>query len=103
MEYLCVGTGLLGNENEVCKYHQMMNEYFDCDNVGELQEYVACKIERNESDNCLMIKQPVIIKSFIDKFDAIKYPKVECPASKNEYFCEIAEGDSINETHQKIY
>jgi hypothetical protein len=46
---------LLGHQEDVNKYHQMMNNYFDCDNIGELKEYIGCKIESREGGKRILI------------------------------------------------
>jgi hypothetical protein len=47
---------------------QMMAR-FDCEEVGELDEYVGCKVERNFVDNTIKLTQPVMLQSFIDEFE----------------------------------
>ena len=41
---------------------------FECEECGELDEYVGCKISRI-GKSVLKIAQPVTIQSFTDKFD----------------------------------
>jgi hypothetical protein len=94
---------LVGHQDEVKKYHAKMNEYFDCNNVGELREYVGCKIERKIEKRMLMISQPVIIQSFIDEFSIISKEKIEIPASSGELFSPVSSGDELNEKEQKRY
>jgi hypothetical protein len=57
-----------------------MNSYFDCDNIGDLKEYVGCKIDKQERGNCLLINKPVIVRSFIDEFGIEEDIKIEMPA-----------------------
>jgi hypothetical protein len=66
---------LMGHKKEVRKYHAVMNSYFDCDNFGDLKEYVGCKIDKQERGNCLLITQPEIVGSFIDEFKIQKDKK----------------------------
>ena len=44
-----------------------MMEMFDCEDVGNLDEYVGCKVRREEG--CFTFTQPVMLKSFEDDFD----------------------------------
>jgi hypothetical protein len=37
---------LIGHKEEVSKYKDMMQQYFECEDIGELKEYVGCKIDR---------------------------------------------------------
>jgi hypothetical protein len=39
----------------------MMQKYFECEDIGELKQYVGCKIDWNKKDKSLKISQPVII------------------------------------------
>jgi len=32
---------LVGHQDKLSKYHALMNSYFECNNIGELQEYVG--------------------------------------------------------------
>eukprot|EP00957_Ditylum_brightwellii_P127852 9750053-Ditylum_brightwellii.AAC.1 len=54
---------------------------FECDNVGEVNEYVGCKIKRDEKDNSFTFNQPVLIQSFNDEFElSNKHPKTPAMA-----------------------
>ena len=52
---------------------------FDCDNVGDVMEYVGCKIDRNESDGSMKFTQPVMLQSFGDEFE-VSEKKPNTPA-----------------------
>ena len=58
-----------------------MMQYFKCDDIGELKDYVGCKFDRAQQGKCLKMTQPVIIQSFKDEFGIglnknIKIPEV---------------------------
>ena len=42
--------------------------YFDCDEVGKLNEYVGCKINFNQEEGWIKLTQPVLLQSFEDEF-----------------------------------
>jgi hypothetical protein len=44
-----------------------MKELFDCDDVGDMNEYVRCKIEKG--NGTFKFTQPVMVQSFEDEFD----------------------------------
>ena len=46
-----------------------MKGNFSCDEIGELKEYVGCKINHNKEERAMKITQPVMIQSFEDEFD----------------------------------
>ena len=41
---------------------------FDCDDVGDMNEYFGCKIEQSK-EGAFRLTQPITIQSFEDKFD----------------------------------
>ena len=59
----------LDPEKAVLKSKRKMNRLFDTDNIGELKEYVECKLEWNRENRSLTFTQPVLLQSFSDEFD----------------------------------
>eukprot|EP00979_Chaetoceros_neogracilis_P018749 scaffold11121_cov544-Chaetoceros_neogracile.AAC.1 len=43
-----------------------MKKLFECEDVGDFDEYVGCKISRDEG---FKFTQPVMLQSFKDEFD----------------------------------
>ena len=58
---------ICGNEKAVMNAKKELFSHLKCDDVGELTEYVGCKITRN-SDS-IQLTQPVLIQSFKDEFE----------------------------------
>ena len=44
-------------------------KFFECDNVGPLEEYVRCKIEVDWKAGTVKFMQLVFLQSFKDRFD----------------------------------
>ena len=42
---------------------------FECDDVGDVDEYVGCKIVRDYDENSFKFTQPVMLQSFKDEYD----------------------------------
>ena len=57
-----------------------MKSRFDCDDVGEPEEYIGCKTEFDEKNGTLTLTQPVLIQSFVDEFD-LPTEKFDTPAA----------------------
>jgi hypothetical protein len=53
---------MIGPKNQVMKTREGILERFECDDVGEMKEYVGCKIERG--DGYLKVTQPVLKDEF---------------------------------------
>jgi hypothetical protein len=58
-----------GPEAAVVHEKKIMGKMFPCDDMGELNEYIGCKIERNYADPSMRLTQPVMIRSFQDEID----------------------------------
>jgi hypothetical protein len=68
--------------------------------LGELKEYVGCKIDRDYEGKSMKITQPVLIQSFKDEFDlpGIKHPT---PAAHGDQLCK--EEDVVMPSKHKEY
>jgi len=71
---LCVGP-----KDEVMKAKQQMMDRFDCDDVGELKEYIGCKVDINKEEGSIKLTQPVMLQSFKDEFDLVDGYKPNIP------------------------
>jgi hypothetical protein len=55
-----------GDKRTVEAAKEQMRSRFECDDLGELNEYVGCKIARDEDS--VKFTQPVLIQSYEDEF-----------------------------------
>jgi hypothetical protein len=78
----------------------MMNSYFECDNIGDLKEYVEWSRTEKEI-NLFLIVQSIIIRSFIDEYGIEENPRIEIPASSSDSFSPVMDGHELNEVDQK--
>jgi hypothetical protein len=69
-----------GNNQSVMEAKDMMGKIFDCEDVGEMNKYVGCKIERDLEEPLLRMTQPVLLQSFEDEFDLSQMGKPGLPA-----------------------
>ena len=49
------------------KLKKKLQEYLDCDDLGEMNKYVGCYVDQN--GKMFKFTQPVLLQSFVDKFD----------------------------------
>ena len=61
---------IIGSEKGVAKVKAELMRRFECDDCGEMQEYVGCKIVREGRE--LKFTQPVLLQSFADEFELPK-------------------------------
>jgi len=55
--------------NIVDREKDMMKNHFECDDLGNMTEYIGCKIERSNTSRAIKITQPVLVQSLKDEFD----------------------------------
>jgi hypothetical protein len=91
---------IAGNHDGVELAKEQMKQRFDCDDVGELKEYVGCKIERSEK--AIRFTQPVLLQSFEDEFQC-KEGKVTIPAEAGSVLEKCAENEALTEGEQTRY
>jgi hypothetical protein len=59
---------ILGPEADVMKLKREIMELVECDDGGEIKEFVGCKIDINRALKTLKLTQPVLLQSFTDEF-----------------------------------
>ena len=92
----------MGNKEAVAKAKKDMMDRFDCDEVGELNEYVGCKIERNWKERWVKITQPVLLQSFEDEFE-LPRTDYRTPAETGQVLVPCKEEDALTATEQGKY
>jgi hypothetical protein len=93
---------ITGDKKNVEKYKEMMKGMFDCDDVGELKEYVGCKLDRNWEKRELKITQPVLLQSFSDEFE-LPTQKYSTPAEAGKVLMKAKEGAGQSPEKQTKY
>jgi len=58
---------ICGRKQACMEVKEAIMQHFEIDDVGEMKEYVGCKVERR--DGTIKLTQPVLLQSFIDEFD----------------------------------
>ena len=61
-----------------------MKARFDCDDIGEMFEYVGCKVDRDYANRTVKFTQPVMVQSFRDEFDIEEDAMKRPPATPAE-------------------
>jgi len=83
--------------------HQMM-KLFDCEELGEMKEYVGCKVEYNREEGYMKLTQPVMIQSFSDEFELPEdgnSPRT--PAEPGSVLSKGEERNLVKRDRQKFY
>jgi hypothetical protein len=73
-------------------------ERFDCDDLGEMTEYIGCKIERDKDS--MRLTQPVLLQSFEDEFNLPSGKPTMTPAEPGKTLHSGDSEDMIDDTKQ---
>jgi hypothetical protein len=95
----CLGIGpkdnVIESKTEFCKL-------FDCDDIGEFEEYVGCKLAINREERSMKFTQPVLIQSFEDEFTLPNY-QYKTPGEPHRVLVECKEGCAVNHKKHAVY
>jgi hypothetical protein len=95
---------LVGGKDEgVKKAKGQMMELFDCDYVGELKEYVGCKVDYDKEAGTMKLTQPVMIQSFQDEFELAEGKPSNTPAIPGTVMSKGEERNQVNDEIQSTY
>jgi hypothetical protein len=81
---------------------QMMKQ-FDCNEIGNMDEYVGCKIDRDNKRRTLCFTQPVMLKSFPDKFVNPEGKPSNTPATPEEFLVKGDKATNLKSDKQASY
>ena len=60
-----------GSDKAVAKAKRAMMERFEYEDVGDIVEYVGCKIDIDRENQTIKFTQPVLLQSYEDEFDLL--------------------------------
>jgi hypothetical protein len=80
-----------------------MKKRFDCDEVGELAEYVGCKVDHNKEEGWIKLTQPVLMQSYVDEFDLPKGEVPRTPATPGSVLQKVDPKDWLSDELQSKY
>jgi hypothetical protein len=90
-----------GNEEGVLAAKEQIKAIFDCDDIGELTEYVGCKVERTKDYARFM--QPVLLQSYVDEFSIESGRSVRTPAETGKVLVKGDDESQLNAAEQTKY
>ena len=92
----------VGEESVVNKACDELQKHFECDNLGQLEEYVGCKISYDKKEKSLKFTQPVLLQSFKDEFDLPGKPPVTL-AEAGQVLVKVDSKNAISVQEQSKY
>jgi hypothetical protein len=94
---------VVGNKGNVKKAKKKMTDRFDCDIIGNMDEYVGCKLERNWAERWIRFTQPVLIQSYSDEFELGNEAAPSTPADPGQHLMPCKPEDGLNDADQTLY
>ena len=91
-----------GKSIDVKKAVKDMEDRFDCEHLGEMNEYLGCKIEHNKEKREIKFTQPVTIQSFTDEFKFVNKKRIT-PAELGSILTPAEERNYVKSKTQKYY
>jgi hypothetical protein len=83
-----------GNEEGLLAAKEQMKARFDCDDIGELTEYVGCNVARTE--DYVRFTQPVLMQSYVDEFSIESGRSVCTPIKTGKVLVKGEDGSQLN-------
>ena len=91
----------VGKRELVLDTKKGMTDWFNCDEVRELTEFVGCKLERSARQ--LRIMQPVLMQSFADEFNLPEGSAPTTPAEPGSVLMKARDDKAVDRTAQLMY
>ena len=93
----------VGTKNDVWEGKQKLKTHFEIDEVGELKEYVGCKVEYNKQEGWTKLTQPVLLQSFVDEFKIPNEKSPTTPAVANTVLTRDGESKALSDKEHADY
>ena len=74
----------------------------DCDDIGEMKEYIGSKVEHDKEEGWIRLTQPVLLQSFEDEFE-LPETVYDTPAGPGTVLTECREEDQVDAEMQAYY
>ena len=102
-----------GMNDDVEESRKEMNQLFECDDIGDMNEYVGCKIDKSEGSigsfepeggiGSIKFTQPVMLQSFKDEFDLENQRETITPAEPGSTLPKVPEDANLNDREQTYF
>jgi hypothetical protein len=94
---------ICGEKASVIHAKEEMKKQFDWDEVGELTEYVGCKVDHNKEEGWIKLTQPDLMQSYVDEFDLPEGEVPRTPATTGSVLQKVDPKDWLSDKLQSKY
>ena len=92
---------ICGPKDSVLMSKSLISDAFAIDDVGEMTEYIGCKVEQNHDEGYIRLTQPVMLQSFEDEFDLPGGASPVIPAPAGDKL--VREEDTVDDKSHAKY
>ena len=89
----------IGPREDVLKNKEELKSRFECEDIGELKEYIGCKIDINRNERTMKITQPVLLQSYEDEFE-LPEKEFKTPAEPKQVMAKTIDGCALDGDNQ---
>ena len=90
-----------GKHDDVEESRAEMNQLFECNDIGDIDEYVGCKIDKSESG--IRFTQPVMLQSFEDEFNLENVRETVTPADPGSTLPKVDDDTDVDPKLQTYF
>ena len=80
-----------------------ISSLLECDELGQMDEYMGCKVERNMEEHYIKLTQPALLQSYEDEFDLDEHGLTSKTSAESGSVLSKEEGESLQHKDQKNY
>jgi hypothetical protein len=92
-----------GKKEAVIKAKELFKGQFDCDEVGELKEYIGCKVDIDKEKQFMKLTQPVLLQSYVDEFDLPGGEVPKTPAVPGDVLQPCEKENQVTISDQRLF
>jgi hypothetical protein len=95
---------VVGTKEAVAFAKKQLTSKFDCDEIGNSDKYVGCKVDRNFDDKLIKLTQPMMLQSFVDEFPMCLEGRASyTPATPGEHLVKGDDSSNVSGVLQAHY
>jgi hypothetical protein len=91
-----------GDERAVKTTKEGIKSQMECEETGELQEYIGCKLVRDVAGRTMKLTQPVLVQSLVDEFE-LPSREATVPATSGDVLADDEEDELLSPVEQTKY
>ena len=80
-----------------------ISSLLECDELGQMDEYMGCKVERNMEEHYIKLTQPALLQSYEDEFNMDEHRLTPITPAEPGSVLSKSESESLQHKDHKKY